>query len=120
VFCVFSRETSWDAAGRIVAFSGDLDYTVTSAVEVLLDKMLAPDRSVVLDVSGVEFADSSGLRLLVWAAQESQERGVRLSLSAPGELLALLLSTSGVSELFDTYSTAEAALAASDPCARVG
>ena len=44
----------------------------------LLDAFESDAASIVLDLEGVTFIDSSGLRLLVWAANSSREDGDRL------------------------------------------
>lgn len=107
----FGLLPSSSTPGRIVTLTGDLDFSVSDGVQRLVGDAIAPDTRVVLDVTDVGFADSSGLRLLVWAVREAQERGAHLCIAGTGEWLTTLLSMSGVSSLFETYPSLSAALA---------
>lgn len=53
---------------------------------------------VALDLSGVEFVDSSGLRVLIDAHQSISGRGDSLSLHQPSDAVRRLLEISGVDE----------------------
>lgn len=53
------------------------------------------DRRV--DMSGVEFMDSSGLRVLIDAHQTAEAEGARLVLVAPGRAVSRIIEVSGLS-----------------------
>ena len=66
-----------------------------------IDSFTAPDlAAVVLELSGVAFIDSSGLRALVAAHTALDERGHRLVLVAPSRPASRLFEISGLNEHF--------------------
>ena len=77
--------------------SGEID--AHSAPE-LADRLaaMAVDRDRRLDVSGVDFMDSSGLRVLIDAHQNAEELGTRLVLVAPGTAVRRIIEVSGLTQ----------------------
>lgn len=65
--------------------SGELDVTTASQLERALAGVVGKHWAVVVDLSGVPFADCAGLRPLRWALQEGSENmtGVRVSGARP-------------------------------------
>ena len=69
-----------DEAFRVVA-EGEIDLDAAPQLRsALAIAETAPGRSVVLDLSQVTFIDSSGIRVLVEAAQRADSNGHRLSI----------------------------------------
>lgn len=81
------------AAPRIVALAGDLDMADAEAVERLLGELArdsAPSR-VVVDVRGLEFIDSHGVRALFRAREQAVRAGGAIALCAgAGRILRTL------------------------------
>ena len=74
----------FDAPRAGVALSGDLDMADAEAVERLLADLareVAPER-VVVDLRGLEFIDSHGVRALFRARDEAERAGGRIALCA--------------------------------------
>ena len=68
----------------MIALRGELDLAGAAALEQELALPEADSaRAIVLDLRGVEFMDSSGLRVIAMTLQRSQERGRRFAL-VPG------------------------------------
>jgi anti-sigma B factor antagonist len=68
---------------------------------------------VVIDMTGTEFCDSTGLNVLVRALRQAEQANTELLLVVRASALHRMLTVSGVAELFRTYaSLAEAADAA--------
>ena len=66
---------------------------------------------VVLDLTGVSFFDSSGLRTAIVAHRDLDERGRRLKLACvPDGYVWRTLSLAGVVGVLNTFPTREAAL----------
>lgn len=57
--------------------------------------------TVVVDMSAVDFVDSSGLRVLIEAHQVADQAGRSLKLSNPSSAVSRLLEISGVSDYLD-------------------
>ena len=66
----------------VVTLAGELDVAGASALERELERVAADHSptTLVLDLSGLDFMDSTGLRLVVLADQRAQEEGRRLVL----------------------------------------
>jgi len=63
-----------------VQVRGELDLSTSPELGEALLQELAGGRSVVLDLSGVTFIDSTGLNTLVGALRSSEANGGRLAL----------------------------------------
>ena len=85
-------DVSFDFDGALVLV-GEIDtYTAPQ-----LSERLAGEPPVeVLDLAGVSFIDSSGLRVLVEGHQTRLERGSRLVLRSPSAAVQRLLEISGL------------------------
>lgn len=82
-----------------IALNGRLDVTGAAAVELRFTALAAGHKSVVVDMDGVEFMASMGLRLLVMAARSAASKGGRLVLWRPRPVVAEVITTSGLDAL---------------------
>jgi anti-anti-sigma factor len=74
------RDESQDGV-HTLALAGELDYGVIGQLETAYaDACTAGANAIVLDMSALEFAACSAVRLLVDLAARSESRGVRLAL----------------------------------------
>jgi anti-sigma B factor antagonist len=80
--------------------------------EALLTAASAGVAVVVVDMSGTEFCDSTGLNVLVRALRQSAEDGGELRLVAGGSALRRILTVTGVGAMFRLYDTLGQALEA--------
>src|SRR2546421_10848214 len=62
--------------------SGELDIATSPRLDAAVERALGEADDVVLDLSNVDFIDSSGLYVVVAAARGSQANGKRLRISA--------------------------------------
>jgi len=88
-----------DFAGTRLIVGGVVDV----AGSPWLDRaMLQVDdqQPVEIDLSGVEFIDSSGLRCLLLGARRAHSRGTRLRVVAMSECVARLVELTGTAHLF--------------------
>ncbi len=67
---------------------------------------------VLVDMSGVEFIASIGMRLLISNAKALSRRGSKLVLLSPTPLVREALTTSGFAEIIPMYDELEEAIAA--------
>jgi anti-sigma B factor antagonist len=97
----------------VVSVGGDLDLnTAPELLQALTRLMDDGQRALVLDLTGVGFCDSSGLSVLVRVRNRVTELGGRLTLAAATPIVQRVLEVSGLTEIFGTYPTVEAARAA--------
>jgi anti-sigma B factor antagonist len=95
-----SVETTRDQ-GAIVRLSGDLNFrTASGLVWHAEDRLAARLASLVIDLSGVAFCDSSGLRALLRLSRQAAEVGVPFALFAPSEQVRAVLHLTGFDGLF--------------------
>jgi anti-sigma B factor antagonist len=73
--------TSRAGPAAVIALQGELDMAGAATLEAELERL--DSDAVVLDLRGLTFMDSSGLRVLVVSAQRAQDRGRRFAL-VPG------------------------------------
>jgi len=104
-------ETTRNGTIAIVAPTGELDLSGAAVLEAELDR-LAEDpelAAVVLDMRGLEFMDSSGLRLVVLADMRAREAGRRFSLVRGGDTVHRVFEITRMSERLDFVEDPEAA-----------
>lgn len=89
---------SSDGIWRVVA-EGDLDMATAAQLDAVLgDPSLADATVIELDLSGVSFLDSSGLRSIVQFATGLERRGGRLVISGMSAAAQRVLEVTGVLE----------------------
>jgi anti-sigma B factor antagonist len=82
----------------VFILTGEIDAHSAPVLEAQLDK--APSGSVVLDMSGVEFIDSSGLRVLVTQQQRRSAHGHQFAVAEPSVCVQRLFDMVGLTEFF--------------------
>jgi anti-sigma B factor antagonist len=96
--------------GPILVLSGETDLMSARQLSELLTAQLAGGtRHLMVDVSGLRFADSASVRALVLAAKTLRERGGSLVLIRPQHAVARVLDLMGVTELMAVQGAAEEA-----------
>jgi anti-sigma B factor antagonist len=69
--------------GVRIAAAGELDLLSAAQLQSRLDEELDSGQQVELDVAGITFVDSTGLRVFVQAAQRAAQAGLRFALLQP-------------------------------------
>jgi anti-anti-sigma factor len=101
--------TEIGSAGARVALSGRLDIAGAEVVALPLATLAGAKRGLIIDMSGVSFIASIGIRHLVSAAKAQSRRGGRLVLLKPNSLVMDVLTASGLTNLLPiVHSEAEA------------
>lgn len=91
-----------------VALRGELDLSTTDKVERELQRVEAMQPSVVvLDLSGLVFLDSTGLRLIVSADQRARESGRRLAVVKGPVAVHRVFSITKLDERLDMVDRAD-------------
>jgi len=90
-------ETSVDSTGSpVVHIGGELDMSNVEAIEVQIAGAVANAPGIlIVDLSGLEFIDSSGIALLLRAA----DRVGRLELRNPSGIVQRVIQATGLSEV---------------------
>jgi anti-anti-sigma factor len=97
----------------IAALSGELDLTRAPALREQLLTLLRPGTGqLVIDLSGVSFADASGLAVLVGTGRRAGLLGGFVRLAAPTAAVARVLHVTGLHWQLDVFPTVHAAVTA--------
>jgi anti-sigma B factor antagonist len=95
-----------------VALSGRLDIAGAEAVALPLATLAGSKQGLIIDMSGVSFIASIGIRHLVSAAKALARRGGRLVLLNPTPLVVEVLTTSGLTDLLPIVHSESEAMSA--------
>ena len=110
----FSVNEHEEAGVRVIAVAGELDIATAPKLCARLDASRAGRKPrLLVDLTGVDFCDSTGLRALLGAASEVRAHGGRFAIVCPpsGDV-ARLLEVVGAGEWMAIHSDPESGLAA--------
>ena len=94
----------------VVSVKGEVDlYTAPSLKERIADLVGAGRVRIAVDLTGVEFMDSTGLGVLIGGLKRSKEAGGSLALVGPREPVVKVLSITGLDKVFPIHETVEQA-----------
>lgn len=106
-----ASETLQDTITK-VALTGRLDLQGNQEIEMKLTSLAATKKAgVVIDMSGVEFLASIGMRTLISNAKAQANRGGELVLCKLQPLVKDVLSTSGVDSIIQIFEDCDSAVA---------
>lgn len=98
---------------RHIRLKGRLDMYGSTEIEEQFTQSIAADTSsVVVDLSGVEFIASIGIRMLLANARALEKRGGRLVVCCPRPFVLEIFEIAGLHRLIEIYDDLEAACAA--------
>ena len=102
-------ETTRDGSVAVIVARGELDLSGAAVLEAEIERLAAEPElgSVVLDMRGLEFMDSSGLRLVVLADMKAREAGRRFALVRGGETVHRVFEITRMSDRLDFVSSPE-------------
>ncbi len=104
-----SSQSQGDQA--IVTVSGEIDLYTAPRLQGELTAVLAGGRPVrvVVDMSGVEFCDSTGMNVLLAAMKRAREHGGGLDLASPRPAVRKILQVTGLDSVFTIVDATAAA-----------
>jgi len=88
-----------DRDGRVhISLGGELDIATAPELERLVNERIDAGQEVVVDLRGLEFMDSSGIRVLVAAHARAGRAGTRVFVvrPAPNSAVAKIVEVSGL------------------------
>jgi len=100
----------------VVAPAGRLDHDNCEAFRAglhpLLDQALAKRQRIVVDLSGLEYVSSAGLRCFMLAAKQAGAQGGKIVLAALRPVVAEIFEISRFDMVFELHPSVREALAA--------
>lgn len=98
----FQIEEARDPAGVLrLKLLGELDLATVPILHQRLASASERKESVILDLSELEFIDSSGLRVLITAHADASRDGWSLRFTEPGDRIRRVFVVAGVASHFD-------------------
>jgi anti-sigma B factor antagonist len=95
---------------ELVALAGELDLAAAPQVSDSIDALADPTRPLVVDLSGLEFIDSTGIHALV---HPTPQQGAVVLVCPPGNIRRVLEMTR-IDRVLALYESLDAALAEYD------
>lgn len=87
----------------LVQLSGDLDIAVKEELTATLEAAARESDIVAIDLSRVDYADSTALGLFVALRNRLRERGGKVELHSPSRQVRKLLAYAGLDTVFEIF-----------------
>ncbi|HTX81591.1 MAG TPA: STAS domain-containing protein, partial [Streptosporangiaceae bacterium] len=85
----------------VVSVAGEIDlYTAPRLQSELTAALSRNPARLIVDMSAVEFCDSTGINVLLAAHRQARERGGELQLAGPGSATRKVLQVTGLEAVF--------------------
>jgi anti-anti-sigma factor len=99
-------ETTRNGSVAVIAATGELDLSGAAVLEAEIERLAAEPElgTIVLDMRGLEFMDSSGLRLVVLADMRAREAGRRFVLVRGSETVHRVFEITRMSDRLEFVS----------------
>ena len=96
----------------LVELTGEADVTNSDALREVLDAEVAKQpRTMIIDMSGLRFMDSSALHVILRANRVMDRQGGVLALASPREPVAKMLRLTAADQLIPVYPSVREATA---------
>jgi anti-anti-sigma factor len=94
-----------------VALTGSLDAPGAMAIEEQFkDRLKKRGGNVILDMSGLDYMSSYGLRMILMSAKALHDKGGGLFLAAPTSRVMEVIRVAGYDTMFPVYETVDEAI----------
>jgi anti-sigma B factor antagonist len=97
----FSAEVAQTSDATVIFVRGEIDIATCERLRDAIEPHLGPAQSVILDLAGVEFIDSSGLHVLEQARGQLTADGGSLLLRNPSKAAHTLLTVTETEHLLE-------------------
>lgn len=96
----------------VVQLKGELDHHTTESVRQKIDQQYFDHRikSIVLDLRGLTFMDSSGIGLIMGRYKNCIEKGGNIVIVSDNAYVEKMLKMSGLLKIVKSYPTIESAI----------
>jgi anti-anti-sigma factor len=98
-----------------VILEGLLDIAGSQEIDLRFSVVAGANKAIVVDLSGVSFVASIGIRTLLTGAKAVHSRGGKLVLLSPSSAVEKVLKVTGVDTLMPIFHDADAAIQAVAP-----
>jgi anti-sigma B factor antagonist len=85
----------------VISVAGEIDlYTAPKLQSELMAALTASPARLIVDMSRVDFCDSTGINVLLAAHRQAREGGGELQLAGPGSATRKVLQVTGLESVF--------------------
>lgn len=95
---------------ELVKVAGRIDSSNAGEFDRVLKEVVSRKHNVVLEMSGVEYISSAGLRAMVALLRECKRHGGNVVLASPSERVTEVLALAGLDTLFSVEQNESAAV----------
>lgn len=96
----------------VVKVDGEVDLSNAAGLrDHLIQQVTEGNHNIAVDLSGVEFMDSSGLAVLISGLRRTKEHDGSLVLVGPTASVRRVLSITGLDKVFEIYDSVDKAAA---------
>lgn len=106
-----SIQTTTKGSVAVVTVSGRVDSETAPMLDTELTKVVGGNSKLVLDLKGVDYMSSAGIRALVKASQAVGKSGGAVKLASVPEPIQSVLYTVGLNQKIVEYSSVDEAVA---------
>jgi anti-anti-sigma factor len=92
-----------DGDGHVVELHGEIDMGTVGPLNAQLLELAADGTPLEVDLFGIDFVDSTGLRLLIGIDREMARSGLRLVIRRPSEQVRRLLEITALSSWLEVH-----------------
>lgn len=95
---------------ELVKVNGRIDSSNAAQFDSVLKEVVSRKHNVVLEMSGVDYISSAGLRAMIALLRECKKHKGDVRLANPSERVVEVLALAGLDSLFDVYESEAAAV----------
>ncbi|GAA2435882.1 STAS domain-containing protein [Streptomyces lavendulocolor] len=97
-----TTSTGTTPTGPVVTVAGDLDHQSAARLrDALRDVPLRPGETLLLDLHGLTFCDSSGISVFIAAHRQAETAQARMALQQVPDTVARVLTVVGLDQVFE-------------------
>lgn len=90
---------------ELVKVSGRIDSSNAAQFDSVLKEVASRKNNVVLEMSGIDYISSAGLRAMIALLREAKKQKGDVRLAAPSERVVEVLALAGLDSLFEVYDS---------------
>ncbi|MBM4426393.1 MAG: STAS domain-containing protein [Chloroflexi bacterium] len=106
-----SIQTEARGTATVVTVSGRIDSETASKLDAELTSAVGGSANLVLEMQGVDYMSSAGIRAIVKAAQAAEKKGGPVKMASAPELVTSIFYTVGIVDKIKSYATVDEAIA---------
>jgi anti-anti-sigma factor len=96
---------------KVVSIQGSVDALTAGEVQRYLEALISKgEGKLIVDLKGVDFMSSAGLRVIMAASKNVRRKGGDLRLAAAQPAIEKMLKISGFTSLLESFSNVDAAV----------